>query len=88
MTDPAGPEREIEALRARQGTLRLVSPHPDYPADEVHVVGKVLWKVTRACPRPVPDTDPRAGGAPCPAPAREFRRRTVELRFHGIPPRM
>jgi len=33
--------------------LRLISAHPDYPpyerpADEVHVVGKVLWKVTRA----------------------------------------
>jgi len=33
--------------------LRLISANPDYPpyerpADEVHVVGKVLWKVTRA----------------------------------------
>ena len=35
------------------GTLRLVSTspgHPDYSAraDEVHVVGKVLWTITRA----------------------------------------
>ena len=33
--------------------LRLVSAHPDYPpyerpAAEVHIVGRVLWKVTRA----------------------------------------
>ena len=33
--------------------LRLLSTNPDYPAyvcraDDVHIVGKVLWKVTRA----------------------------------------
>ena len=44
--------KRIEALTA-DGTLRLASAHPDYPAcerpaDEVRVVGKVLWKVTRA----------------------------------------
>ncbi len=44
--------KRIEALTAER-TLRLVSAHPDYPpyerpADEVHIVGKVLWKVTRA----------------------------------------
>ena len=44
--------KRVEALTAG-GTLRLVSAHPDYPpyeraADEVHIVGKVLWKVTRA----------------------------------------
>lgn len=44
--------KRIEALTA-EGMLRLASAHPDYPpyerpADEVHVVGKVLWKVTRA----------------------------------------
>ena len=44
--------KRVEALTA-EGTLRLASAHPDYPpyerpADEVHVVGKVLWKVTRA----------------------------------------
>ena len=44
--------KRVEALTA-DGRLRLASAHPDYPpyerpADEVHVVGKVLWKVTRA----------------------------------------
>ncbi len=44
--------KRVETLTASQ-TLRLVSAHPDYPpyerpADEVHIVGKVLWKVTRA----------------------------------------
>ena len=44
--------KRVEALTA-DGTLRPASAHPDYPtyerpADEVHVVGKVLWKVTRA----------------------------------------
>ncbi len=44
--------KRVEALAAK-GTLRLVSAHSDYPAyerpaDEVHIVGKVLWKVTRA----------------------------------------
>jgi len=44
--------KRVEALTAK-GTLRLASAHPDYPAyerpaHEVHVVGKVLWKVTRA----------------------------------------
>ena len=44
--------KRVEALTAK-GTLRLVSAHPDYPpyerrADEIHIVGKVLWKVTRA----------------------------------------
>ncbi len=44
--------KRVEALTA-EGRLRLASAHPDYPpyerpADEVHVVGKVLWKVTRA----------------------------------------
>ena len=44
--------KRVEALTAG-GALRLVSAHPDYPpyerqADEVHIVGKVLWKVTRA----------------------------------------
>ncbi len=44
--------KRIDALTA-EGTLRLVSAHPDYPpyqrpADEVHIVGKVLWKVVRA----------------------------------------
>ena len=43
--------KRVEALTAN-GTLRLAPAHPDYPAyerpaDEVHVVGKVLWKVTR-----------------------------------------
>ena len=33
--------------------LRLLSANPDYPAytcraDDIHIVGKVLWKVTRA----------------------------------------
>ena len=33
--------------------LRLLSANPDYPAyvcrtDDVHIVGEVLWKVTRA----------------------------------------
>ena len=33
--------------------LRLISANPDYPpysahASDVHIVGKVLWKVTRA----------------------------------------
>ena len=42
----------VEALTA-DGMLRLASAHPDYPgyerpADEIHVVGKVAWKVTRA----------------------------------------
>ena len=44
--------KRVEALTA-QGRLRLVSAHPDYPpyecaADEVHIVGRVLWKVVRA----------------------------------------
>ena len=44
--------KRVEALAAN-GTLRLVSAHPDYPpyerpADEIHIIGKVLWKVTRA----------------------------------------
>ena len=44
--------KRIAALTA-EGMLRLASAHPDYapyerPADEVHIVGKVLWKVTRA----------------------------------------
>ena len=44
--------KRVEALTA-QGTLRLASARPDYapyerPADEVDVVGKVLWKVVRA----------------------------------------
>ena len=44
--------KRVETLAAK-GALRLVSAHPDYPAyerpaDEVHIVGKVLWKVTRA----------------------------------------
>ena len=44
--------KRVEALTA-EGALRLASAHPDYPAyerpaDEVHVVGKILWKVTRA----------------------------------------
>ncbi len=44
--------KRVEALTAK-GMLRLASAHPDYPpyecrADEVHIVGKVLWKVTRA----------------------------------------
>ena len=44
--------KRVEALTA-EGRLRLASAHPDYapyerPADDVHVVGKVLWKVTRA----------------------------------------
>ena len=44
--------KRVETLTA-EGMLRLASAHPDYPpyerpADEVHVVGKVLWKVTRA----------------------------------------
>ena len=44
--------KRVEALTA-MGTLRLASAHPDYPAyersaAEVHIVGKVLWKVTRA----------------------------------------
>ena len=44
--------KRVEVLPA-DGALRLASAHPDYgtykrPADEVHVVGKVLWKITRA----------------------------------------
>ncbi len=44
--------KRVEALTA-EGRLRLASAHPDYPpyecrTDEVHIVGKVLWKVTRA----------------------------------------
>ena len=44
--------KRVEALTA-EGTLHPASAHPDYaayerPADEAHVVGKVLWKVTRA----------------------------------------
>ena len=44
--------KRVEALSA-SGALRLVSAHPDYPsyersAYEIHIVGKVLWKVTRA----------------------------------------
>jgi len=44
--------KRVEALTA-DGVLRLASAHPDYapyerPADEVHIVGKILWKVTRA----------------------------------------
>ena len=44
--------KRIEALTA-EGMLRLASAHPDYApyersADDVHIVGKVLWKVTRA----------------------------------------
>ena len=44
--------KRIESLTA-EGQLRLASAHPDYPAyerpaGEVHIVGKVLWKVTRA----------------------------------------
>ena len=44
--------KRVEALTA-EGRLRLVSAHPDYPpyecaAGEVHIVGKVLWKVVRA----------------------------------------
>ena len=44
--------KRVEAL-STEGALRLVSAHPDYPpyerpADEVHIVGKVLWKITRA----------------------------------------
>ncbi len=44
--------KRVAALTA-EGRLRLVSAHPGYPpyerpADEVHIVGKVLWKVTRA----------------------------------------
>ena len=44
--------KRVEALTA-EGALRLVSAHPDYPpyerpAADVHIVGKVLWKVTRA----------------------------------------
>ncbi len=44
--------KRVETLAAK-GALRLVSAHPDYPpyerlADEGHIVGKVLWKVTPA----------------------------------------
>ena len=44
--------KRVEALTAK-GTLRLASAHTDYPpcechTDEVHIVGKALWKVTRA----------------------------------------
>ena len=44
--------KRIEALTA-EGTLRLASAHPDYPpyertAEDIHVVGRVLWKITRA----------------------------------------
>ena len=43
--------KRVEALGAG-GTLRLASAHPDYPAyerpaDEVHVVGKILWAIRR-----------------------------------------
>ena len=36
-----------------QGRVRLLSANPDYPpyerpAADVHIVGRVLWKVTRA----------------------------------------
>ena len=44
--------KRVDALTT-EGRLRLASANPDYPpyecrADEVHIVGKVLWKVTRA----------------------------------------
>ena len=44
--------KRVGALTAN-GTLRLTSAHPDCPpcecrTGEVHIVGKVLWKVTRA----------------------------------------
>lgn len=44
--------KRIEALTPK-GTLRLVSAHPDYPpyecpACDVHIVGKVRWKVRAA----------------------------------------
>ena len=29
-------------------TLILANPDPDCRADDVHIVGKALWKVTRA----------------------------------------
>ena len=44
--------KRVEVLTP-DGVLRLRSANPEYPAytrraEEVHVVGKVLWKVTRA----------------------------------------
>ena len=45
--------RAVPSSVTAEGRLRLASAHPDYPpyecrTDEVHIVGKVLWKVTRA----------------------------------------
>ena len=59
--------------------LRLLSANPDYPAytcraDEIHIVGKVLWKVTRAQDtRPAPSDSAGAGPR---RPRRGARRRT------------
>ena len=48
--EPVRSDDEADPARAR---LRLVSANPDYPpyerpAADVHIVGRVLWKVTRA----------------------------------------
>ena len=45
--------KRVEARAAEAARLRLVSANPDYPpyerdAGDVHIVGRVLWKVTRA----------------------------------------
>ena len=54
------PSRVVGAL----ARLRLVAANPDYPrcerpAGAVHI-GRVAWKVNRACPSPRPDVMPRS----------------------------
>ena len=52
VVDTARPVRE-PPRKAKAPMLRLLSANPDYPpytrlACDIHIVGKVLWKVTRA----------------------------------------
>jgi len=73
-------------LQSTQGTLRLVSAHPDYPADErpaderpadeVHVVGK---RAVEGHPRLTPAPDPGLS----PIPIREPAARRVPPRRGG-----
>ena len=65
--------KRVEALAA-EGWLRLASAHSrDRPGDEVHLVGKVLWKVTHARAA-VRRTVSRAGRHLLPPPAPGNRR--------------
>ena len=52
VVDTARPVRE-PPRKAKAPMIRLLSANPDYPpytrlACDIHIVGKVLWKVTRA----------------------------------------